>query len=170
MKSRNAGIPKGFWALLASWKPKANDIPRKHPRQRPASLAWCHSIPVSDIWQCHDCGWAMPYINHQGYHWERTGGRPVTRRKDLMSLGRRRKGFFRAKEIRAHLPSACQKHSQLLGPAMWNHMGIICYSINGTWIHNARAWATVHLTDFLISVNYCNYASSLWLQWSYWVH
>lgn len=46
MKSRNSGIHKGSWALLASRESKANGIPRKNPQHRTGSLACCCFLPA----------------------------------------------------------------------------------------------------------------------------
>lgn len=98
MKNRNSGIPKGSWALLVSQESKANGIPRKHPQHRTGSLAWCHSFRVTDIWQCHDCGWGMPYTSHwRCTEREQWAGLPQEGKRGFDMFGEERKGILLGK-------------------------------------------------------------------------
>lgn len=132
-------------AFLVSLESQASSIPRKNPQHRTGNLAHCCFLPARDVWQSHDCGWGMQQpltgIQRDLCHKRDRG--------DLISLGRRGKGFFWAEQIRVQLSSIYQNYSQILGSTLWYFRAIShCYIIS-MWQYNARAW-TEHLSGLTL--------------------
>lgn len=145
MKSRNSGIHKDSWALLASRESKANGIPRKNPQHRTGSLACCCFLPargnraMAEPWLWFRYAIQQPLtVTQKGQR----AGLSQEGKRGFNKFGEERKGILEGRTDRVHLSSIYQNYSQILGSTLWYFRAIgHCYVIS-MWQYNARSWTT----------------------------